>query len=106
MAGIGGAVLASVNFNSFFSGMTAGRGWIAIAVVIFGRWNPPLVFAGGFFFGLLNSFQVRLQASGFPIPKQLILMTPYLITLIALLLVARKAYAPAALGTPYVKGEK
>jgi ABC-type uncharacterized transport system permease subunit len=57
-------------------------------------------------FGLLDSFQLRLQASGFPIPKQLILMSPYVFTLIALVLVARRAYAPAALGTPYIKGEK
>ncbi len=106
MAGVAGVCLTSVNFNSFFSGMTAGRGWIAIAVVIFARWRPSWVLVGAMLFGFLDAFQLRLQAMGFPIPKQLILMTPYLLTLIALVIVSRRAYAPAALGTPYVKGEK
>ncbi len=106
MAGMAGSCLSSVNFNSFFSGMTAGRGWIAIAVVIFGRWRPSWVLVGAMLFGFLDSFQLRLQASGFPIPKQIILMTPYLLTLVALVLVSRRARAPAALAIPYVKGEK
>ena len=104
MAGMAGTVLITVNITSFFSGMTTGRGWIAIAIVIFGRWTPSLVFAGGFLFGFLDSLQVRLQALSFPIPTQIILMTPYIFTLVALLLVARRSSGPAALGTPYEKG--
>ncbi|WP_309493774.1 ABC transporter permease [Candidatus Hecatella orcuttiae] len=106
MAGIAGAYLTLVVFNSFFGGMTAGRGWIAIAVVIFGRWTPSWVFGGALFFGLVDSFQLRLQASGIPISPQFSLMIPYLFTLIALIIVGRKRYAPAALCIPYRRGER
>ncbi len=106
MAGIGGACLSLVNFNSFFANMTAGRGWIAIAIVIFGRWRPSLVLGGSLLFGVLESTQSRLQAMGIPIPNQFILMTPYLLTLVALVIMGRKSRQPAALGVPYVKGEK
>lgn len=105
MAGMAGAYLTLAHFNSFFSGMTAGRGWIAIAVVIFGRWRPSWVLAGGLFFGLLDSLQLRLQALGVPLPHQFSLMFPYLLTLIALVVVARRGQAPAALGIPYTRGK-
>ncbi len=106
IAAVAGAYLTMVQFNAYYAGMTAGRGWIAIAIVIFGRWRPSLIFVGASLFGLLDSFQLRLQAMGFAIPTQFILMTPYLVTLIALIVVGRKAYAPAALGTPYTKTGK
>lgn len=105
MAGMAGAYLTLAHFNSFFSGMTAGRGWIAIAVVIFGRWRPSWVLAGGLLFGLLDSLQLRLQALGVPLPHQFSLMLPYLFTLIALVVVARRGHAPAALGIPYTRGK-
>lgn len=105
MAGMAGAYLVLAQINSFFSGMTAGRGWIAIAVVIFGRWRPSWIFAGGLLFGLLESFQLRLQALGVPLPHQFSLMLPYLFTLIALVVVARRGHAPAALGIPYTRGK-
>ncbi len=106
MAGIAGACLATVNFNSFISNMTAGRGWIAIVMVIFGRWRPSWVFGGGLLFGFLESLQLRLQALYFPLPRHVILMTPYLFTLVVLVLVSKKARGPAALAIPYKKMEK
>ncbi len=111
MAGIAGAYLSLAYTRQWVELMTAGRGWIAIALVIFGMWNPVWSFAGSLFFGVIDSFQLRLQAVGIGIPYNLLMMMPYVLTILALSSIsttalAKKIGAPTALLTPYVRGEK
>jgi ABC-type uncharacterized transport system permease subunit len=103
LTGLGGAVLTVAQLGIFKEGVTAGRGWIAIALVIFARWRPGLALAGALLFGFATALQFRLQALNLPwLPYEVLLMLPYLLTLLVLLC-ARTEGAPAALGTPYVK---
>ncbi|HBY94208.1 MAG TPA: ABC transporter permease [Chloroflexi bacterium] len=112
LAGLGGAVLTVVQLRLFREGITAGRGWIAVALVIFARWRPELALAGALLFGLADSLQYRIQAlattgrGAGAIPYEFLLMLPYLLTLGVLLVRVRKTDAPAALGRPYLKGER
>jgi simple sugar transport system permease protein len=106
LAGLGGAVLTVAQLGLFKEGVTAGRGWIAVALVIFARWRPGLALAGALLFGCATALQYRLQALDLPrLPYELLLMLPYVLTLVVLALRARHAGdgAPAALGTPYVR---
>jgi ABC-type uncharacterized transport system permease subunit len=103
LAGLGGAVLTVAQLGIFKEGVTAGRGWIAVALVIFARWRPGLALAGALLFGCGTALQFRLQALNLPwLPYEVLLMLPYLLTLLVLLH-TRTESAPAALGTPYVK---
>jgi simple sugar transport system permease protein len=103
LTGLGGAVLTVAQLGIFKEGVTAGRGWIAIALVIFARWRPGLALAGALLFGCATALQFRLQALNLPwLPYEVLLMAPYLLTLLVLLR-ARTESAPAALGTPYSK---
>jgi ABC-type uncharacterized transport system permease subunit len=103
LTGLGGAVLTVAQLGIFKEGVTAGRGWIAIALVIFARWRPGLALAGALLFGCATALQFRLQALNLPwLPYEVLLMAPYLLTLLVLLR-ARSESAPAALGTPYIK---
>jgi simple sugar transport system permease protein len=102
MAGFGGALL-SLQLGFFREYMVAGRGWMAIAIVIFGNWTPRRALAGAFLFGLVDAFQYRIQTIVF-IPYMLLLSLPYLVVIAALMLVSRRTGAPAALGTAYVRG--
>ncbi len=112
LAGLGGAVLTVVQLRLFREGITAGRGWIAVALVIFARWRPELALLGAFLFGLADSLQYRLQALATTergagvVPYEFLLMLPYVLTLIVMLVRVRKADTPAALGQPYLKGER
>lgn len=106
MAGLGGAFLSMARMNTFQYYMTGGRGWIANAVVIFGRWNPLGVVAGALFFGGSDALQLRLQALGAKVPPQFLLMLPYVLTLVALLSISRKVVRPSALSTPYSREEE
>ena len=90
----------------FLIDVIGGRGWIAIAMVIFGNWNPVKGSLGALIFGFLDGLQLRLQALGFKIPFHLFLMIPYLMTIIALISVSRKATVPASLLKPYRREEK
>jgi ABC-type uncharacterized transport system permease subunit len=101
LAGLAGAALSLAQSDTFTEGMTAGRGFIALAVVIFGRWSASGVLLAALFFGLANALQFRAQAQGFDIPYPLFLMFPYLVTLTVLAFVAARARAPGDLGTPY-----
>jgi len=109
LAGLGGAVLTVVQLRLFREGITAGRGWIAVALVIFARWRPDLALVGALLFGLADALQYRIQAlsqgerGAGTIPYEFLLMLPYLLTLLALLYRRRRSDAPAALGRPYVK---
>jgi simple sugar transport system permease protein len=106
LMGIGGAFLTLAHQNMFLIDVVGGRGWIAIAMVIFGNWDPVKGTLGAFIFGLLDGLQLRLQALGFDIPFHLFLMVPYLMTIIALVGVSRKATVPASLLKPYRREEK
>lgn len=102
--GVAGAYL-SVGLLSFFSeNMVSGRGYIALASVIFGKWNPYGIFGAAFLFGFGDALQIRLQAMGSAIPYQFLLMMPYLLTVAALAGFVGKAVAPKASGKPYFKG--
>lgn len=109
LAGLGGAVLTVVQLNLFREGITAGRGWIAVALVIFARWRPDLALVGALLFGLADALQYRIQAlsqverGAGAIPYEFLLMLPYVLTLLALLYRRKRSDAPAALGRPYVK---
>jgi len=106
LMGIGGSFLTLAHQNMFLIDVIGGRGWIAIAMVIFGNWNPVKGSLGALIFGFLDGLQLRLQALGFKIPFHLFLMIPYLMTIIALISVSRKATVPASLLKPYRREEK
>jgi general nucleoside transport system permease protein len=102
LAGLGGAVLTVGQLGLFKEGVTAGRGWIAVALVIFARWQPHLALAGALLFGCATALQFRLQALNLPwLPYELLLMLPYVLTLLVLLRARASDGAPAALGRPY-----
>ncbi|MBK5258841.1 MAG: ABC transporter permease [Thermoanaerobaculia bacterium] len=98
LAGLGGAHLALVLSSGFAENMTAGRGYIALAVVIFGRWNVRGALLGSAIFGLAVAFQYALQAANKGVPYHLLLAAPYVVTLLLLFGVAGKVRAPEGLG--------
>lgn len=103
MAGGGGAFLTLSATGMFVPGIASGRGWIALAIVIFGNWRPSYILLGSLFFGLLDSLQLTLQGIGFQIPYQLLLALPYLLTILALLARRKRSGEPLALGEPYFR---
>ena len=104
---IGGAFLTMSAFNSFFFQMINGRGWICIALVVFGSWRPGKALVGAILFAAFDAYQIRLQQiSGGVVPYQVFLMMPYALSILALILVARRATYPRALMLPYQKGER
>lgn len=107
LMGVGGAFLTLSAFNSFFPTMVQGRGWICIALVVFASWRPGRALLGALLFALFDSFQLRLQTrlSGV-VPYQIFLMIPYLLSIAALALMARRARVPQALMQPYRRGER
>jgi simple sugar transport system permease protein len=107
LMGLGGAFLTLSAFNAFFFEMVAGRGWICIALVVFASWAPGKALLGAILFGAFDAFQVRLQQTlGAGIPYQVFLMLPYALSIMALVVMSRRAAYPAALMVPYVKGER
>ena len=109
---IGGAYM-SIIYNKFWvEMMTAGRGWIAVAMVIFAIWNPIQAAVGAYLFGGIEAFQLRLQAAGTAIPMAVLLALPYVTTLFVLIVISiRKgsgasAGAPASLGVPFYREER
>lgn len=107
LAGIGGAYLPLANLGLFWTGMTAGRGFIAIAVVVFARWDPVGALIGSLVFGGAHALQLTLQTLEAPIPSELLLMLPYVVTIIVLVSVSRRAEFPGAFAVPYSRsGEK
>ncbi|WP_117212125.1 ABC transporter permease [Allorhizocola rhizosphaerae] len=104
VAGIGGAtftLLATTNFNK---GMTSGLGFIALAALIFGRWNPVGAFLAALFFGFANQLAFSISALNSPIPTQFLSMLPYVATIVAVAGLVGRVRAPAADGKPYVYG--
>ena len=105
LAGLGGAFLSICYQSQFSSAMTAGRGFIGLAAMIFGRWKPIGAFIACLIFGFADAFQAAAQSAGVPIPPDLLLALPYVLTLVALIgLAGKKAVSPAASGKPYLKG--
>ncbi|XYK79616.1 MAG: ABC transporter permease [Labrenzia sp.] len=104
---LGGAFLTMSAFDAFFFGMVNGRGWICIALTVFASWRPGKALIGALLFGAFDAFQVRLQTEvGSFIPGQVFLMMPYILSIIALIVVARKADYPRALLVPYFRGQR
>ncbi len=98
LAGLGGGCLSLAYSNTFVEGMSAGRGFIALAIVVFGRWQPVGVLAGALLFGAASAGQFQLQAAGIAVSYHLLLMLPYVLTLAVLAFASGSAAAPAALG--------
>jgi simple sugar transport system permease protein len=105
-AGLGGAYLALAYNPSWAEGMTAGRGWIALALVVFATWRPWRVLAGAYLFGGVTLAQFQAQAMGIEIPSQYLSMLPYVATIVVLAIISRdataiKLNAPASIGKPF-----
>ena len=105
-SGLAGAYLAVAYTPLWTEGMTAGRGWIALALVVFATWKPWRLLAGAYLFGAVTLAQFQAQAWGIAVPSQLLSMLPYLATIVVLTLISRNAAtirlnAPASLGKPY-----
>lgn len=104
---IGGAFLTMSAFNAFFFETVAGRGWICIALVVFGSWRPGKALLGALLFALFDAYQVRLQQiAGAYVPYQVFLMLPFVLSILALIVMSRRAGYPRALMVPYRKGER
>ncbi|WP_227461217.1 ABC transporter permease [Cupriavidus pauculus] len=109
---IGGAFLTLSAFNAFFFNMINGRGWICVALVVFASWRPGRALLGALLFAAFDALQLRLQQGGATLPGlpalpyQVYLMLPYILSILALVLVARRAAYPQALMKPYRKGER
>ncbi|MDF1479117.1 ABC transporter permease [Leifsonia sp. H3M29-4] len=104
IAGLGGAALTLGSIGPFVRDMSAGQGFIALAAVILGRWNPFMAAAAALLFGFSRNFRIWAGQAGSTIPPDLIAMTPYLVTLIAVAVLVGRSVAPKAVGKPYVKG--
>jgi ABC-type uncharacterized transport system permease subunit len=105
---VGGAFLTLSAFSSFFFDMVNGRGWICIALVVFGAWRPGKAALGAVLFAAFDALQIRLQQTpiGAHLPYQVFLMVPYVLSILALILMSRRAEVPAALMVPFNKGER
>jgi len=106
LMGMGGAFLTLSAFNSFFPTMVQGRGWICIALVVFSSWRPGRALFGALLFAFFDAFQLRLQTAVQGIPYQIFLMTPYILSIVALAVMSRHARVPQALMQPYRRGER
>lgn len=104
-AGLAGGYLSVGIAGSFAENMTAGRGFVAIAMVTFGRWKPALVFVAALLIGFAESLQFRFQAYGWKVPFQLMIALPYLVALLVLVFVGKGTIAPASLGVAYRRGK-
>jgi simple sugar transport system permease protein len=105
-AGLGGAYLSLVASPLWVEGMTAGRGWIALAIVVFASWKPWRALLGAYLFGGVTIAQLNLQALGVAVQSQYLSMTPYLVTILVLVLISSdraraRLAAPACLGKPF-----
>jgi ABC-type uncharacterized transport system permease subunit len=111
LMGVAGAFLTLAAFNAFYFNMVNGRGWVCVALVVFASWRPGKALLGALLFALFDALQLRLQQSGsglfgIAVPYQVYLMLPYAFSIVALVLVARRAAYPQALMKPYRKGER
>ncbi len=101
LMGLAGAFLSLAQLGAFTYGIIAGRGWVCIALIIFGNWEPVKVLLGALLFGGVSALQLRLQMTGLRLPYEIFLALPYIVTIIALTIAGRNASYPAALLKPY-----
>ena len=102
-----GAFLSMAQFNAFTFGVISGRGWVCIALVVFGQWSPWRSAVAAFLFAFIDALQLRLQASAvIDVPYQIFLMMPFVLTIVAMAVLSRNARAPAALLVPFRKEER
>jgi simple sugar transport system permease protein len=106
MSGLGGAYMSLAYSPAWSEGMTAGRGWIAVALVVFATWRPARLLLGAYLFGGITILQLYIQAWGWQIPSQFLTMLPYLATILVLVLISAnrariRLNAPACLGRPF-----
>ncbi|MCB2128706.1 MAG: ABC transporter permease [Rhodobacteraceae bacterium] len=106
LAGMGGAYIVLAQVHVFTENMSAGKGFIALAALILGRWNPVGAFLACLFFGFSDALQLRLQFSAPDVPYQLFSMVPFVASFLALVVFAGKVRPPAAIGTRYIRGGK
>jgi simple sugar transport system permease protein len=101
MSGVAGASLSIALLNVFQQGMTAGLGFIAVALVYFGGWRPGGVLLGALLFSMVNSLQLWVQVLGIPIPSDFAVMMPYVLTILALVVTVQRVRSPSALTKPF-----
>jgi general nucleoside transport system permease protein len=111
LMGVAGSFLTLSAFNAFFFNMVNGRGWVCVALVVFASWRPVAALLGALLFAFFDALQLRLQQSGagvlgLDLPYQIYLMLPYVMAIVALIVMARRASVPQALMKPYRKGER
>ena len=105
LAGVAGASLSISLLNLFQDNLTAGMGFIAVALVYFGGWRPVGILGGALLFSVVNAFQLWMQVLGVKIPSDVAVMLPYLLTIAALAFTVNRARQPAALNKPFERGE-
>lgn len=105
MAGVAGASLSIALLNVFQQNLTSGLGFIAVALVYFGRWRPVGVLAGALLFSFVNALQLQIRALGLNVPSEFAVMAPYVITIIALVFASKRTDKPDALTKPFERGE-
>ena len=106
MAGLGGGFLTLATTGLWFPELVSGRGWIALAIVIFGNWRASWILWGALFFGFLDALQLSLQAVGVELPYQLLLALPFVLTIVALVINRSRSRTPLSLAVPYRRGER
>ncbi|HUC90433.1 MAG TPA: ABC transporter permease [Paenibacillus sp.] len=111
LIGLAGADLLLVFSPTWIEGMTAGRGWIAVALIIFARWNPVRALLCAYFFGMLDTLGFRIQLIGSEIPSYFLKMIPYIVTILVLMFLGwrnrnKPSGAPEALGVPYIREQR
>lgn len=106
LAGIGGAFLVTCYSTTYTDGNVAGRGFIALAAVIFGRWSAGGVLLACLFFGFCDALQIRLQVGSYGIPYQFFQMIPYIATVAVLTVIGMKKAGPKGVGKPYLREER
>jgi len=105
LAGLAGAALVLALVNLFQENLTAGQGFIAVALVYFGGWRPLGILLGALLFSTVNAFQLWMQVLGVAIPSDVAVMLPYLLTIVVLAFTVRRVRGPAALNKPFERGE-
>lgn len=105
LAGLAGASLSIALINLFQQNLTAGQGFIAVALVYFGGWRPWAVAAGAMLFSFVNALQLQIKVIGLDVPSEFAVMAPYIITIIALVFASKRQEQPTALTKPYERGE-
>jgi general nucleoside transport system permease protein len=106
LAGIGGAALSIGLLDSFVDNMTAGRGYIALAAIVFAGWRPLWAVGACLLFGLADAAQVSANVLDIDIPFELLATAPYVVTIVALVILGRRGRTPGGLGIPYLRGAR